>query len=65
MTAYAIESDGLFWSSSYGWTDLDNADLFTYEEHMSLKVRDGTISKPFASRDNGAWVCLDMEGVKL
>lgn len=51
---YAIESNGLFWSNIYGWADLDDADLFTYEERMSLNLPIG-----------GAWVCLDMEGIKL
>jgi hypothetical protein len=55
MTAYVIESNGLYWSSTYGWADLDDADLFTYEEHMNL---------PLAKID-GQWVCLDMEGIKL
>ena len=58
MGAYVIERNGLYWSSTYGWTDLDNADLYTYEEHMCLKVRDGTINKPFASRDS-SWAYVE------
>ena len=48
MTAYVIESKGLYWSSTYGWTDLDDADLFTYEEHMILRP-------PI----DGKWVCIE------
>lgn len=49
MTAYVIERNGLYFSSTYGWTtDLDNADLFRYEEHMCLKPHIG-----------GQWVCIE------
>ena len=48
MTAYVIESKGLYWSSTYGWADLDDADLFTYEEHMNLNL-------PI----DGQWVRID------
>ena len=54
MTAYVIESNGLYWSCNYGWADLEDADLYTYEEHMCLNL-------PI----DGQWVCLDMEGIKL
>ena len=55
MTAYVIENgNGLYWSSTYGWADLDDADLFTYEEHMNLNL-------PI----DGQWIFLDMEGIKL
>ena len=49
MTAYVIEnSNGLYWSNTYGWTDLDDADLFRYEEHMILMPPIG-----------GKWVCIE------
>ena len=48
MTAYVIEREGLYWSSTYGWADLDDADLFSYEEHMNLNA-------PADSQ----WVCIE------
>lgn len=27
-----------FWSNTDGWTDLDDADLFSYEESMCLRL---------------------------
>lgn len=30
------KDESFFWSSTYGWTTLDNADLFSYEESMCL-----------------------------
>ena len=49
MTAYVIEnSNGLYWSSKYGWTDLDDADLFKYDERMNLNL-------PI----DGQWVRID------
>lgn len=50
MTAYVIEnSNGLYWSCNYGWTDdLEDADLYTYEEHMILNL-------PI----DGQWVCIE------
>ena len=48
MTAYVIESKGLYWSNTYGWTDLDDSDLFTYKERMCLNPPIG-----------GQWVRID------
>lgn len=49
MTAYVIENNnGEYWSSTYGWTDLEDADLYTYEEHMILLL-------PI----DGLWVCIE------
>ena len=48
MSAYVIESNGLYWSSTYGWTELDDADLFTYEERMNLNLPIG-----------GAWAYVE------
>ena len=31
-------NETFFWSSTYGWTDLDDADLFSYEESMCLRL---------------------------
>jgi len=48
MTAYVIEREGLYWSGPYVWGDLDDAALFTYEEHMCLNPPIG-----------GTWVCIE------
>lgn len=33
--------EDLFWSCTYGWADLESADLYRYEEHMCLALPDG------------------------
>ena len=33
---YFTNVRNVFWSNRHGWTNLDNADLFSYEESMCL-----------------------------
>ena len=42
--AYVLKkiSEDLFWSCTRGWTtDLNEADMYSYEEHMCLALPDG------------------------
>lgn len=42
MIKYVLQSKtaNLFWSCNHGWTYLDSADLYSYEEMMSLSNDD-------------------------
>ena len=51
MTYYVIKQTNseLYWSSNYGWSSLDDADTFSYEEHMMFPMLIKT----------SEWVCMD------
>ena len=58
MIKYVLQSKtaNLFWScnAKYGWTYLDEADLFSYEEMMALSPQDW----------DGDWRILTEEGLE-
>lgn len=68
MIRYVLQSKtaNLFWSCNYGWTYLDYADLYSYEEMMVLSDDDyycithGDVT----SCCSGDWRILTEEGLE-